>query len=363
MLERLEVSPHLRLNLRVVDASGRQVAEGRELEELRRLARRAGGTAAPVVDVAWQRTGVRSWDFTRIPERLEVERQGVRIALFPAITDRGDAVDLTLEDDAATAARLSRQGVARLAALALGTVHRTLEKEFAADRELMLLHQMLGPAKGFAKDLADRVVARAIYGGHGAGLASEGDVPQSREAFEAAMVRARPVLYEVKEKLTLRMRDLLTATAVARRELAALPEGLDAVLVEDVRAALQREVFLGFVAATPDPWLDLLPKYVKTTARRAAKLRGAQGRVLEAQFELRDLWSRFVALQSAATAAGHPPQVLEELRWTLEEYALSVFAQDLKATLTVSPKRVAALFDSTRAGLKLAASAQKSHQR
>jgi hypothetical protein len=48
-------------------------------------------------------------------------------------------------------------------------------------------------------------------------------------------------------------------------------------------------------------------------------------------------------------------QVLDELRWTLEEYALSVFAQDLKATLTVSPKRVAALFDSTRAGLKLAA--------
>jgi ATP-dependent helicase HrpA len=169
------------------------------------------------------------------------------------------------------------------------------------------------------------------------------------------MVRARPVLYEVKEKLTTRMRDLLTATASARRELAALPEGLDAVLVEDVRAALQREVFLGFVAATPDPWLDLLPKYVKTTARRATKLRGAQGRVLEAQFELRELWSRFVALQAAAGAAGHPPQVLEELRWTLEEYALSVFAQDLKATLTVSPKRVAALFDSTRAELKLAA--------
>jgi ATP-dependent helicase HrpA len=356
MLERLEVALHLQLNLRVVDASGRQVTEGRELEELRRLARRAGGTAAPVVDVVWQRSGVRAWDFPRIPERLEVERQGVRIALFPAIADRGEAVDLTLEDDAATAARVTRQGVARLAALALGPVHRTLEKEFAADRELMLLHQMLGPAKGFAKDLADRVVARALYGGHGAGLASEGEVPATREAFEAAVVRARPVLYAVKEKITTRMRDLLNATAIARRELAALPEGLDAVLVEDVRAGLQREVFLGFVAATPDPWLDLLPKYVKTTARRAAKLRGAQGRVLEAQFEMRDLWRRFQALLAASTAAGYPTQALDELRWTLEEYALSVFAQDLKATLTVSPKRVAALFESTGVALKLAAS-------
>jgi hypothetical protein len=90
-------------------------------------------------------------------------------------------------------------------------------------------------------------------------------------------------------------------------------------------------------------------------------LRGAQGRELEAQIELRDLWGRFVALQAAAGAAGHPPQVLEELRWTLVEYALSVFAQDLKATLTVSPKRVAALFDSTRAGLKLPASRQSSN--
>ncbi len=67
------------------------------------------------------------------------------------------------------------------------------------------------------------------------------------------------------------------------------------------------------------------------------------------------------ALLAAALAAGHPPQVLDEVRWTLEEYALSVFAQDLKATLTVSPKRVAALFDTTRQALKLGPSASPQH--
>jgi len=242
-----------------------------------------------------------------------------------------------------------------LAALAMGPVHRTLEKEFAADRELMLLHQLLGPAKGFARDLADRTVARAFYAAHGSGLANEGELPTSREAFEAAVVRARAVLYEVKDRLTLRMRDLLQSMAAARKELAVLPDGLDAVLVEDVRAALARQVFPGFVAVTPDPWLELLPKYVKTTLRRAGKLRGAQGRVLEAQFEQRDLWRRHAALQTAVATAGYPVAVLEELRWTLEEYALSVFAQDLKASITVSPKRVAALFDSLQATLKLPA--------
>ena len=354
-LERLEIPAHLRLNLRVVDAAGRIVAEDRDLEELRRLARRTGGTQAPVVDVQWQRQGVRNWDFARIPDRLEVVRQGVRIVLHPAIADRGEAVDLTLEEDAMQAVRTSRSGVARLAALALGPVHRTLEKEFAADRELMLLHQLLGPAKGFAHDLADRTVARALFASHGSGLASEGELPSTREAFEASVVRARAVLYEVKDRLTPRMRELLQSLAMARKELAALPEGLDAVLVEDVRASLARQVFPGFVAVTPDPWLDLLPKYVKTTLRRAGKLRGAQGRVLEAQFEQCDLWRRYSALQAAAIAAGYPPTVLEELRWTLEEYALSVFAQDLKASITVSPKRVALLFDSLQAALKLPA--------
>ncbi len=358
-LERLELPAHLALNLRVVDAAGRVVAEGRELEELRRLARRAGGTAAPVADVDWQRTGVRSWDFEHVPARLEVLRQGVRIALYPAIVDRGDSVELTLEDEATAAARLTRLGVARLAALGLGALHRTLEKDFAVDRELMLLHQTVGPAKGFARELADRVVARALYGGQGVGLAHEGSVPLTREAFEAALVRARPVLYEVKDRLTLRLRELLSAAAAARRELASLPDGLDAVLVEDIRAMLTRQVFLGFVAATPDPWLEQLPKYVKTTARRAAKLRGAQGRALEAQYEQRELWNKFGVLLAAATTAGHGSDSCAELRWTLEEYALSVFAQDLKATLTVSPKRVAALFAATQAGLRLPASVSR----
>ncbi|MFM7067167.1 MAG: ATP-dependent RNA helicase HrpA [Gammaproteobacteria bacterium] len=352
-LERIEVSPHLRLNFRVVDATGRTVAEDRNLEELRRLARRAGGTNAPVADVDWQRSQVRVWDFAQIPERLEVIRQGVRIVLHPALEDGGDAVNLTLEEDPPTAARVSRQGVARMAVLALAPLHRSLEKDFAADRGLMLLHQLLGPSRGFARELADRVVARAFYSGHAAGLAHEGDLPVTREAFEAALVRARPVLHDVKERLAARMRELLEATAVARKELASLPDGLDAVLVEDVRAALARQVFAGFVAVTPDPWLEYLPKYVKTTCRRAAKLRGAQGRVLEAQFEQRELWRRFAELQAAAKSAGYAAEVLHELRWTLEEYALSVFAQDLKATLTVSPKRVNALFDALRLSLNL----------
>ena len=82
------------------------------------------------------------------------------------------------------------------------------------------------------------------------------------------------------------------------------------------------------------------PKYLQT---KASALPGARGASAEGQYDLRERWSRYEGLVRRATeaAAGPMPAAVVELRWLLEEYAVSVFAQQLKTTLPVSPKRLA----------------------
>jgi ATP-dependent helicase HrpA len=344
-LAAVELEPHLKLNLRVLDAGGRVVAEGRELKELQR-----GVRAAPAVRSApgetWARSDVRSWDFGLLPETVRVTRQGVDLELHPALVDRGAASELALFADQGRAERETRRGVLRLLAIALEPQLRTAQKLVASDRELMLLHQLVGPAKEFTREVAERALERAC-------LPDGAPVPRSPEAFEAARERGRPELVAGTERLVGRLRDALAEHHRVGAEIRALPAGLEAELVDDVRAQLARLVHAGFVAGTPDPWLDHLARFARAVGRRAGKIRGMRGAVADAQWDLRDAWRRYEAVARAAAGAGRgTPPAVEQLRWLVEEYGVQLFAQDLKTSVPVSAKRIAAAFTAAEEALR-----------
>jgi len=72
-----------------------------------------------------------------------------------------------------------------------------------------------------------------------------------------------------------------------------------------------------------------------------AKLPGAHGTSARAQYDLRERWERYEALNArSASLDAEQPTALRELRWLIEEYAVSLFAQELKTSVTVSPKRL-----------------------
>src|SRR5690606_8762074 len=112
---------HLRLNCRIVGAAGKPLGESRELDALfeqygaqaRASLRREEPTAA------WQRRRTQRWDFGALPESVEGEVLGSKVPLYPALLDRGDAVELLALPSRKEARRATAHGVKRLAALAL----------------------------------------------------------------------------------------------------------------------------------------------------------------------------------------------------------------------------------------------------
>jgi ATP-dependent helicase HrpA len=344
-LAAVDLSPHLKLNLRVLDAGGRVVAEGRDLRELQR-----GVRSAPAVRSTpgeqWDRPEVRSWDVGLLPDTVRVSRQGVDLDLHPALVDRGTHAALTLFADAGHAEAEMRRGVLRLLALSLEPQLRQAQKLLASDRDLMLLHQPVGSAKDFARDVAERALERAC-------LPPGAPVPRAPDAFDAARERGRPELIAGAERLGTRLREALAEHHRVAAEVRALPSGLDGELVDDVRAELRRLVHDGFVRDTPDPWLDHLARLLKSVGRRAAKLRGMRGVVADAQWDLHAAWKRYAALRARAEAAHRmqAPDVVQ-LRWLLDEYRVQLFAQDLKTSVPVSAKRIAQAFDAAEVAIR-----------
>src|ERR1700744_2772550 len=95
-----------------------------------------------------------------------------------------------------------------------------------------------------------------------------------------------------------------------------------------------------FIESTARPWLDYLPRYLKAVTRRIEKLPPNVRRDAELAAKVKPF---SIALRSlmAEPAIYGPRPGLDQLRWMIEEYRVSLFAQDLKTMLRVSDKRLA----------------------
>ncbi|MDQ2916613.1 MAG: ATP-dependent RNA helicase HrpA, partial [Pseudomonadota bacterium] len=79
VLRNIELPPHLAINVRVVDASGRELAMGRDLAALRERLRDAARLEFVAEGPAFERRGLRQWDFGELPQTLTMRRHGQRL--------------------------------------------------------------------------------------------------------------------------------------------------------------------------------------------------------------------------------------------------------------------------------------------
>jgi len=341
-LAAVPLAPWLRINLRVLDGSGHELRRSRELEALREaLGSRVTRAVRPGRSDEWERDDVRRWDFGDLPKERRVASGSVMLRMFPGLEDRGNAVRLHLFADAASAEAATRHGVVRLAALLLPQQHQLVARQCADDRELALLTAAAGLDRRLFAEIADRAFAAALR-------LDEAGVPRSQVAFATRVEAARAEIAGEGERIVRLVRTVLQAVM----ELRAALEPLGGPAFAAGRTEIERQVELllapGWVRHTPASAFQQLPKYVTAAVRRARKLRDdvARDQRLAAQVApFEDAW------RSLTTRARPAPtgEELQRLRWLIEEFRLSLFAQELRTLAPVSAKRLQTQLERARA--------------
>ena len=332
----------LRLNLRVVDTSGHEIRRGRDLDSLQRELK-SSNTSALVATPgsAWNRDGLRRWDFGEIPPEVSVRIAGVSVRMYPSIEDTGDAVRLRLLPGATQAECATRDGVTRLAALAMPQQHDLVRRSCGADRELVLLAAASGMGSGLLDEIADRAVADAI-GASGCGE------PRDAAAFDSLVDSIRSRVAEQGDELQRCARNTLAALKEVRSALDALGGPAFAFARDSISQQVAALLAPGWIRRTPDPWLRQLAKYLKAASRRAARVRDAVERDRMLHDQLVPYESALRELQFARAGDSTPAPERERLRWMLEEFRVSLFAQELKTLRPVSAKRLDDQFKRAR---------------
>ena len=274
----------------------------------------------------------RAWDFGDLPASREVERNRLRLVVYPAIEDRGTGVALIEARNAAGAEAISRTAMVRLAMLALPQQAKYVSKRMADDRDLVLLSRGLP----FQQSLTDALTQRAF---RECFFPADAPLPRDAQSFGKVLDEHRAQLNEIADRLATIVTSTLKEWRAARAGLDGLRSGSFADAVADINAQLAMLLPPDFIESTPRPWLDYLPRYLKGVTRRIEKLPPNVRRDAELAAKVKPF---FIALRSlmAAPAINGPRPELDQLRWMIEEFRVSLFAQDLKTMLRVSDKRL-----------------------
>jgi ATP-dependent helicase HrpA len=327
------VPEHLRLNLRVL-ASGapdthampQVLAEGRDLAQLRRQLRGPARTPIASAD-RW-----RSWDFGPLPEMRQVLRSGVSFNVWPALRDVGTGVSVVEARTHAEAQELSRAGLTRLAMLALPQLARHVARRIAAERALLLLAQGLPGSRPFADGCVERIFQECFFD-------TDQELPRDGPAFAARLDARRADLDGTATRLIALLSSILEERRAVHAALAALRGAVFTAPVAQMRAQLEALFAADFPAAPPQPWFSQLPRYLKAMARRAARMSSNVERDSALTRRIRPFEEQLRALAQHAVPLAAVP-ALRQLRWMLEEFRVSLHAQELRTLIPVSEKRL-----------------------
>jgi ATP-dependent helicase HrpA len=316
---------HLCVRIRVVDEKGRELFAARELDELARLLaeyqRAASAKVAQDAPTAWGRAREKwekpdqmAWTFgEKLPERVEVcVQNGLTIYAYPALKIGTVGVALRLARDAEEAAAQTRLGLGRLLELELRHELAFLHKELRGLRELGALLATYCSLNQLTEDAAG-LFQRWL-------CAPERVAAPTQAAFSAAVSQARHELRTVGPKLSATLREVFTLRSALESYAAPYPT-LASDLAQLLPKTLLREIEYGRLLH--------LPRYLKALKLRAERWRQSPAKEAERSRALAPWLARQRALPRS-----------DARYWLVEEYRVSLFAQELGTAEAVSPQRL-----------------------
>ncbi len=232
-------------------------------------------------------------------------------------------------DSPERAREVHRAGVRRLLAIAFRERLRDLEKALGKDMALAPLKEDIVAAALDRTFLADAL-------------------PTLQSDYARRVTEGRNRLNLIAQEMQRLAATIVGEQAQLQKRIAAAQKAWPQA-AEDVRQQLARLLQPGFLARTPWERLQHFPRYLKAAGLRLEKLRADPARDAQRMAELAPLeqaWRRQLA--SRAKLGGAAGAELEQFGWLLEELRVSLFAQELKTPVPVSPKRLAKLWQSMR---------------
>ncbi len=335
-----ELEEHLKLRYAVVDGKGRELAAGRDMGVLRQefVAERESRALAEARKT-WEKTDLTAWDFGDLPERISLGRGGQQASFaFPALAAAETGVGIRLFLSEPEARSSHREGVKALLALRFRDELRHLRKGITLTGDLKLWSASFGGVKPLERAIVEKVMDDLLAADIRSKAAFEAHAEKVRQRIlprgQEIVRLAGPVLKALYEA-TAKLHDLERANRVNRPVLS---------FIAELREELGRLVPADFLVRYDEVRLNHVVRYLRALCIRAERGAVHLEKARERGKEIQELmeWHDEMLRGLPPYASEEKRRALEEFGWMIEEYKVSLFAQEIKTAFPVSRKRIEA---------------------
>ena len=342
-----KVPAHLQINVRVLDDQGKPVAAGRSLGELRKeLGLTETSPLALPKNHVWKREGLHEWDWGELPKKIEMQRGGLQLPVYPAIVDEGKTVGLDVFTSSAQADHVTWGGLRRLA---WRSNQRGLEEQvkwLPHFERFKVYATALKFAEGHLRDDLAMLICDLAFCG------AEHDpagIPRDEDSYRRWLKLGKARIPIAAQDVAPVALPLFESYHQVRLALEKAP-GSWRNAVDDMQSQLAALVPVGFLIQTPWTWLRHYPRYLKAMHTRLQKLSGNLPRDQKQQAEIEVWWERWLEwVEQNETRSRHDPGAIL-FRWMIEEFRVSLYAQPLGVSLPVSSKRLEKQWELLQSG-------------
>lgn len=330
-LSAIELEPHFLMNFKV-QSGEKVIAESRDLHWLRKNCQsEEANTDTVLIDERFNNQPVNSWNFGQVPETTEAEVAGLPVRTYPCLSVVRDEVVLTTENNIDDAELNHRRGTLALMRQQLSGLDRDLRQDVQKKmKPHWLLTKGMGAEQELTRMIVDAVLTHVL-------LPLDESIPRTQDEFNARLER-RGQLFTFEDELLVQWVEWLKIRHRILKNLRGAVSMDKAMAFSDTKAHMERLMVSGFLLAAPWERLKSYTRYLKAMEYRIDKLQGNLPRDRQSMLEFESLFKPW----SDAVKRDEPEkrEVLEEFKWLLEEFRVSLFAQPLGTKEPVSLKRL-----------------------
>ena len=341
------LTDHLKMNFRDIDDQDNLLDFGRDLKKLQiKYAVKAEDSFDQIATDELSYTGCIQWAFEDLPETYQFRQKGQTFVGFPAIIDEGDAVGVRIFDTEKKAALQHQSGLMRLLQLQLRKectyILKNMPKSTAAEVTYNRLpkHPVipalssgnLGVTASYKEDMLFLIFYSVFI---------EGKSIRTQSMFEQNLREHKSELMNVANDAGEMTLEIMAHYGDIKKSVERTLK-INDPLAKEINEQLDLLVYVGFIRNTPYQSLKSIPRYLKAIQYRLDKHDNNQQKTQEvSRYSIR-FWNDIE--KKAKKDLIIPEQ--DSFRWALEEYRVSLFAQQLKTAYPISVKRMHKLWDS-----------------
>ncbi|MDF1594177.1 MAG: ATP-dependent RNA helicase HrpA [Desulfobacterales bacterium] len=336
-----ELPDYLRMRISLAGPGGEALLAGRDPAILRQdMIRISDPNFFRTVNSDYEKKGLKRWDFGDLPEAMEfIDNNKTTWEFYPGLAKNGDeegGVNLRLFPSRETAMASHLQGVAALYGI-------YLLKELKYLKKILKIPSRLKPAADYFGGL--KKLERRLYGS----VMNDSFCRNIRTANDFEY-HARLMLPQIQAKGQEKLDAALTVldavhsvrTIIFSLEQAHRSNTAAFVFLDGLRRELSRLVPETFLDLYGNDRLIQIVRYVRTISIRAQKGLADLAKDQKRAAELSVYQAKLEGLLSSLSPATSTERrkAVEDFFWSMEEYKVSLFAQELKTLTPVSPKRL-----------------------